>query len=153
MTLPAGTALVDPGTAQVTGRTLTWTFNLAQAQTLGFDVWITLPAMAGPTTFDASIQTGTSGNFVKYTDALLTVTSVAPPTLAQVIALAKSSRSFVLVAALLSTAQALENKGCADTALLFLIGAADALIGNTTSQGIALRLDIDQLIWALSPGL
>jgi hypothetical protein len=153
MTLPAGTVLVDPGTAQVAGRTLTWTFNLAQSQQLGFDTRIKLPTSAGPTTFDASIQTGTPGNFVTYTDALLTVTSVAPPALSEVIALAQSSRSFALVSVLLSTVQALENKGCGNVALLFLIGAADALIGNTTSQGIALRLDIDELIWAMSPGL
>lgn len=153
LTLPSGTVLVDPGTAQVTGQTLTWTFNLAQSQQLGFDTWVKLPSSAGSTTFDASIQTGTAGNFVKYTDALLTLTSVAPPTLAQVIALAKSNHSFILVSALLSTAQALENKGCPDVALLFLLGSADALIGNTASQAISLRLDIDQLIWAMSPGL
>ena len=153
MTLPAGTVLVDPGSATVSGRTLTWSFSLAQSQQLGFDAWVQLPTTAGSTTFDASIQTGTSGSFVNYTDALLTVTSVAPPTLAQVIALARSNHSFIVVSALLSTAQALENKGCADVALLFLIESAEALIGNTTSQGIALRLDIDQLIWAMSPGL
>jgi hypothetical protein len=153
MTLPAGTVLVDAGGAQVTGQTLAWPFSLAQSQQLAFDAWVKLPVAAGATAFDALIQTGTTGNFVNYTDAKLTLTSTAPATLANAIALAKSSASFALESALLAIAHNQVTTGHPNIALLFLLGSATLLNGNTTPTGIALRLDIDQVLWVMSPGL
>jgi hypothetical protein len=153
LTLPAGTVLVNAGGATVNGQKLSWTFSLAQSQQLGFDAWVKLPAAAGSSAFDALIQTGSTGNYVTYTDAKLTLTTTAPATLANALALAESSSALAPEAALLTIAQTLVTKAHPNIALLFLLEAANLLSSNAAPQAAALRLEIDQALWVLSPGL
>jgi hypothetical protein len=153
LTLPAGVTLIDPGTAQVNGAILTWTFSLTQSQQLGFDFWVRLPGAAGSVTFDALVQTGTSGAYVDYTHAKLTLTASALATLADAQALAASDRAFQEVREWLNQAQYWLGRGRNDFAFASLLEATEELTHCTSSQTGALRLQIDQVIWAVSKTL
>jgi hypothetical protein len=150
LTLPAGVTLVDPGTAQVTGAVLTWTFNLAQAQQLTFDAWVRLPSAVGPVLFDALVQTSTAGAYVDYTHAKLTLTSTALATLASARALAATDLQFLLARVSLDLAQFWVTAGRNDLAVLSLLSASDAIALCNGPQATTLRLEVDQVIWTLS---
>jgi sugar lactone lactonase YvrE len=148
--LPPGVTAVDLGTAQLNRGVLTWTFNLAKDQQLGFDAWLRLPSQSGAVAFDALIQTGTAGNYVDYTHATLTVNATVLATLADAKTLAATDKAFRHVAFWLETAQFWLDHNRPELALIDLLGATDELIRCPDPQSSTLRLDIDQVIWNLS---
>ena len=153
LTLPAGVTLVDGGMAQVAGNVLSWSFNLALAQQLTFDAWVRLPSVTGPVAFDALIQTGTTGAFVDYTHATLTLNTAALATLAQARALAATDRTFAPIIFWLDTAQFWLDHHRPDFALATLLEVTDELIACPQPRASDLRLEVDEVIWSVSRGL
>jgi len=151
--LPSGVTLVDPGSAKFSNGLLTWSFNLAQAQELTFDAWVRLPNAAGPVAFDALVQTGTTGAFVDYKHAKLTLSTIALATLADAKALAATDRYFVPIALWLNTAQFWLDHNRPDFAQVTLLHATDLLIVCPSARSSDLRLEVDDVIWAVSRSL
>jgi hypothetical protein len=141
--LPPDVTLVDAGTAQVSNGTLTWTFDLAKDQQLGFDAWVRLPTRAGAVAFDSLVQTGTSGNYIDHTHAKLTVNATAQATLAEARALAATAQDFEEVGSWLDKAQFGIDHNRPDFALASLLEATDELIGSTHPQATTLCLQIE----------
>jgi hypothetical protein len=148
--LPTGVTVVDPGSAQFSTNTLTWNFDLALAQQLGFDAWLRLPSAPGAVAFNALIQTGTPGNYVDYTHVTLTLNALGSAALADARAFAATDRAFEDVQHQLDMAQFWLDRGRRDYAALSLLAATDELIESSKPQAMALRLMVDQVIWSLS---
>ncbi|MGR9116504.1 MAG: carboxypeptidase regulatory-like domain-containing protein [Gammaproteobacteria bacterium] len=146
LNLPEGVAVIDAGDAVVDGPTLTWTFDVAEAETLIFDAWLKLPS--GLASLSALVQSGVEPD---WTDQATLTLDIVPETLVSVEtvhqqAVTLTGNDYKQVQKYLDWAKADSEVGHWAEALAALLRAADALIlvGNAESE--MLRIQVAQAI-------
>jgi hypothetical protein len=116
-------------------------------------VWVRLPGQSGAVVFDALVQTGTTGNYVDYKHATLSLNAAALATLVDAKALAATDKAFAHIAFWLNTAQFWLDHNRPDFALMTLLQVTDELIECPQPRASDLRLKVDDVIWSVSLGL
>ncbi len=140
-TLPPEVTVVDAGGGVVDSNThtLTWGFDLAEAETLTFNAWLELPATQ--VHIDALVQTGIDPDWVDHVTVGL---NIAPQVLASVddalnAVLALNDKAYKHVEKYLEWAQQDIINGDYELALGALVRAADELIKIGTTESDTLR--------------
>ncbi len=157
LALPAGTTLVDAGTAQLANATLTWELALAAGESKTLTFWLKLPAPNGPFTLTAKILAGSNSQSLQLmAEPTLTLTVNDPESLASVL-----NRIDTLLSNQNPNSQSLKQArqfiekalGHLHPALAIddLLKAADSLLDITDPDVVAIRVAIGLWIRWASP--
>lgn len=161
LTLPAGVAVLDPGTGSVTPATtgqpglVTWQVSLALKDTPTLHLWLRLPDVPGSVTLNAKVEVTMGGVIKTYAQTSLTLMVEAPPTadalLAQAVSLHGSypqdgGRLNVAEQHLKNALKAAKPVEAIKQALL----ATDDLAGATNPAIVELRALIDVWLRAIA---
>jgi len=153
---PADVDVIDPGVGQVSDGTVVFPFDLAEAQSLNFDLWVRLPQAAGPLSFNADILTGTAPALKFYDSIALPLQTTAASNVMDAQNELTSVQAQLGKQALKTVQRELGNAGDAlasndvEGAIRALLGAGDALQDEASEGARSLRRAIDRALWRVS---
>lgn len=143
--LPTGVTVIDAGGAASEANRLIWNFDLAKDAAATFNVWLQL--QDAPVTFNATVESGTEGNYKIQRDLTLNVEPQQTDDLqAALDAVPSSDKAYRPVRKYLDWAQIARQAGDWPDVVDALRRAADALIPIGTPLAADIRLSVDRAL-------